>query len=86
MKSLRLIAAAGIAMVAALSTAAYSAGIWSTLPMGGQSSFCGSTVSGTTALGGATGQGQGTTGSVCAQTIPAGPALTGNDLLGMQLV
>ena len=76
MKSLRLIAAAGIAMVAALSTAAYSAGIWSTLPMGGQSSFCASTVSGTGNLSSTTGQGQGTTGSICAQTVPAGPALT----------
>lgn len=65
-----------------LSTGAYAAGNWSTLPQVGQPSFCGSTVSGTGSLAGVTGQGQGTIGSICGQTIPAGPtALTGNELV-----
>lgn len=77
----RLIAA-GIAMLAA-GTIAYGAGNYENLPIVGGSSFCTGTVTGAGApFAGATGQGQGTTGSICAQTVPAGPpALTGNELV-----
>lgn len=69
------------ACLAALGTAAIAAGNYLTYPIVGQSSFCASTVTGTTP-GGSTGQGQGTTGSICAQTIPAGPpTLTGSELI-----
>lgn len=61
---------------------AIAAGNWSTLPVVGGSSFCASTVTGTGGLGGITGQGQGTTGSICGQTVPAGPpSLTGTELV-----
>ena len=68
-----------------------AAGSWSTLPIVGSASFCASTVSGVgggTAnglggLGGITGQGQGLgAGSICGQTVPAGPTgLTGEELI-----
>lgn len=81
MKRFRTLAAAGVA-VAVASTLAIAAGNWSTLPIVGSASFCGSTVTGTGSLGGITGQGQGSTGSICGQTIPAGPpAITGNELV-----
>ena len=64
--------------------AAHAAGLWSTLPIIGGSSYCASTVTGTGGLGGITGQGQGTTGSICGQTVPAGPPfLTGAELIPM---
>ncbi len=81
--------AAGAAICAAGSIA-WAAGMWSTLPIVGQPSFCISTVSGAGGFnaagnaggGGATGQGQASSGSLCAQTIPAGPpSLTGNELI-----
>lgn len=66
--------------------AVYAAGNWSTLPVIGGNSFCGSTVTGTGNLGGVTGQGQGTIGSICGQTIPAGPqSLTGLELIPSDL-
>lgn len=67
------------ALIMSLGTlCAYAAGSWSTLPIVGGASFCASTVTGTGSLGGITNQGQGTTGSICAQTVPAGPpSLTG---------
>lgn len=80
MKRFRVIAAAGVA-VAAFATVVHAAGIWSTLPVEGQNSFCGSYVTGTGSLGGITGQGQGTIGQICGQTIPAGPAQTGYELI-----
>ena len=82
--------AAGVAVVALGSTLAWAAGMWSTLPIVGQPSFCISTVSGaggfntqgTAGGGGITGQGQAASGSLCAQTVPAGPPfMTGNELL-----
>jgi hypothetical protein len=81
MKHLRTLAVAGVA-VAAVSTLAWAAGNYSTYPIVGSASFCASTVSGVGGLGGTTGQGQGSTGSICAQTIPAGPTvLTGSELV-----
>jgi hypothetical protein len=78
--------AAGV--LAVISTAAISAGNWSTLPQVGMSSFCASTTSG---FGLPTAQGpygvvpgstQGTSSSICGQTVPAGPsALTGSELV-----
>jgi hypothetical protein len=77
------------------SVAAYAAGNYSTYPIVGQSSFCASTVSGAggfNAVGNSngvapTGQGQATSGSICAQTVPAGPpAFTGNELIPMDTV
>lgn len=65
-------------MLVAVTSLTWAAGNWSTLPIVGGSSFCASTVTGTGSLGGITGQGQGSTGSICAQTVPAGPpSLTG---------
>lgn len=59
----------------------FAAGMWSTLPVVGGSSFCASTVTGTGGLGGITGQGQGSTGSICGVTVPAGPpAITGVEI------
>ena len=74
------------------SVAAYAAGNYSTYPIVGAPSFCISTVSGAggfNAQGNSngvnpTGQGQATSGSLCAQTVPAGPpAFTGNEQLPM---
>lgn len=77
-KRTRVMLAAGLLTAALGSVAAFAAGNWSTLPIVGGSSFCASTVTGTGSLGGITNQGQGTTGSICAQTVPAGPpSLTG---------
>lgn len=77
MNRFRVAMVAGLGL-AILSSVAFAAGNWSTLPVVGQASFCASTVTGTGSLGGITGQGQGTTGSICAQTVPAGPpSITG---------
>lgn len=85
MFKLRHLAVAGLA-VTIVSTAAYAAGLYSTLPIIGGASYCASTVTGTGGLGGVTGQGQGTTGSICGQTVPAGPAvLTGTEVLPVDL-
>lgn len=71
---------AGLAVLG--STFALAAGLYSTLPIVGQPSFCASTVTGTGGLGGIQGQGQGTTGSICGQTVPAGPpSVTGLELV-----
>lgn len=59
----------------ALAVGAHAGGMYQTLPMIGGASYCASTVTGTGGLSGTTGQGQGTVGSVCAQTVPAGPAV-----------
>jgi hypothetical protein len=75
-------AAIGLAALVISAGIAWGAGLYSTLPIVGGSSFCASTVSGTGNLGGLTGQGQGTLGSICAQTVPAGPSVvTGNELI-----
>src|SRR5260221_13478970 len=70
----RSLLAAGGALAASV-LIAYAGGNWSTLPIVGNGSFCGSTVTGTGGLTGITGQGQGTQGSICGQTVPAGPTL-----------
>jgi hypothetical protein len=66
------------------SGAAWGAGNWSTLPVVGQPSFCGSTVSGVQLpsnqgpFGVSPGSTQGSGQGICGQTIPAGPpAVTG---------
>lgn len=71
------------AFVAVAGGLAWGAGMWSTLPIVGSPAFCVSTVTGAGApFSGATGQGQGTTGAICAQTVPAGPAgVTGVELV-----
>jgi hypothetical protein len=61
------------AAVLASGIAAHAAGMWGTWAIIGGSSYCASTVTGTGGLGGITGTGQGTVGSICAQTVPAGP-------------
>jgi hypothetical protein len=72
--------AAGI--LAVISTAVIAAGNYQGYPIVGQPSYCESTVTGAGGLGGATGQGQATTGSICAQTVPAGPpSLTGSEVI-----
>lgn len=67
-------AAVGLCALLITGSLAWAAGSFSTLPLIGGASYCASTVSGTGSLGGITGQGQGTTGAICAQTVPAGPA------------
>lgn len=66
------------------STLAWAAGMWSTLPVAGSASFCGSNVSG---VGLPNGQGpygvvpgstQGTSSGICGQTIPAGTGAPGS--------
>jgi hypothetical protein len=88
-------AAIAVSALVLASTALYAAGNYSTYPIVGQSSFCASTVSGAggfNAVGNSngvapTGQGQATSGSICAQTVPAGPpAFTGNELIPMDTV
>ncbi len=90
MKRFRVLAAAGIAVAALSTVAAFAAGNYSMYPIVGSPSFCGSTVSGAGGFNAAgntnnvnpTGQGQATSGSLCAQTVPAGPpSLTGNELV-----
>lgn len=79
-------AAIGCVALILASGIATAAGLWSTLPIVGNNGFCASTVSGTGNLGGLTGQGQGTLGSVCAQTVPAGPSIvTGSELVPADL-
>lgn len=82
--------AVGCAALAIASTALYAAGNYSTYPIVGGAAFCVSTVSGAGGFNtdgnvggsGATGQGQATSGSLCAQTVPAGPTiLTGSELI-----
>lgn len=74
--------AAVVAVVSLLATGVWAAGNYLTYPIVGQNSFCVSTVTGASTFAGATGQGQATNGSVCAQTVPAGPtALTGSELI-----
>src|SRR5579859_1257307 len=87
MKRSRLIAVAtGVAVAAASITAAYSNGLWLTLPIVGQGSFTCSTVTGTGSLGGITGQGQGSTGSIAGQTCPGGEAgLTGAETVPLDI-
>ena len=63
---------AGVAILA--SSNANAGGSFQTLPGIGYPAYCASTVSGTGSLSGITGTGQGTTGSICGQTVPAGPA------------
>jgi hypothetical protein len=62
---------------------AWGAGIFSTLPIVGDTSFCASYIGSPTGQTGATGTGGGTgAGAVCGQTVPAGPtALTGEELI-----
>lgn len=67
-------AAVGLCALLITSTLVWAAGSFSTWPLIGGASYCATTVSGTGSLGGITGQGQGSTGSICAQTVPAGPA------------
>lgn len=67
--------AAALAAVIASVSVAYSGGLWQTWVGIGAASYCASTVTGTGSLGGITGQGQGSTGSICAQTVPAGPTV-----------
>lgn len=79
-----------VGLTALFASGAFAAGIYSTYPIVGQNSFCVSTVSGAGGFnaagnaGGAgqTGQGQANSGSLCAQTVPAGPpALTDEELI-----
>lgn len=64
---------------------AWAAGNFSTLPLVGGASFCAAIVGSGPAQGGATGQGAGavgTAGTICAQTVPAGPtSLTGAEIV-----
>lgn len=87
LKRYRKAAALGLAgiLVASVPIIAWAAGNWSTLPQGGATSFCASTSSGVVLPAGqgpyavVPGSTQGTGQGICAQTVPAGPALTGNE-------
>lgn len=71
-----------VGVLAASTAAVLAAGNYSTYPIVGGASFCASTVTGASTFGGNTGQGQATNGSVCAQTVPAGPSIvTGSELI-----
>lgn len=71
MLNLRRTALAAAILAALGSTFAIAAGTWSMMPIVGGASFCGATVTGT-----------GATGTICAQTVPAGPpSLTGLELI-----
>jgi hypothetical protein len=72
---------AGAAILA--SSNAFAGGSFQTLPGIGYPSYCASTVTGTGSLGGITGTGQGSTGSICAQTVPAGPSTFGGTEVGI---
>ena len=79
-------AAIAVTALFVTSTVIFAAGNYSTLPIVEGSSYCASTVTGTGSLSGVTGQGQGTTGSICAQTVPAGPtAVTGYEVVPADL-
>ena len=87
-KRYRKAAGLGLFAVIVAGSIAYAAGNWSTLPIVGATSFCGSTVSGVTlpstqgnyaVVPGST---QGNGFGICGQTIPAGPPdLTGSELV-----
>lgn len=87
LKRFRGAAIAAVVALLATSGLAYAAGLWSTLPIVGGASYCASYVTGTGNLGGITGQGQGTIGQICGQTVPAGPAtFTGTETVPMDLL
>jgi hypothetical protein len=87
LKRFRGVAIAAAVALCASAGIAYAAGLWSTLPIVGGSSYCASYVTGTGNLSGATGQGQGTIGQICGQTVPAGPAtFTGTEMVPMDLL
>lgn len=87
LKRFRSAAVAAAVALCASAGIAYAAGLWSTLPIIGGASYCASYVTGTGNLGGITGQGQGTIGQICGQTVPAGPpALTGTEMLPADLL
>jgi hypothetical protein len=81
-----LIIAAGL--VAAVPLLGWAAGLYSTFPVVGGSSFCASNVSGVTLPAGqgpygvSPGSTQGTGQGICGQTVPAGPTgITGEELI-----
>jgi hypothetical protein len=78
----------GLAVLGIGSGLAYAAGMWSTLPIVGNPSFCASNVSGVGLpasqgpFGIVPGSTQGNSSGICGQTVPAGPpTLTGNELI-----
>jgi hypothetical protein len=81
--ALGLLAGSAVVLLHGQQIYSYAAGMWSTLPMVGQSSFCASNVSGVVTPGSqgpyaiVPGSTQGSGQGICAQTVPAGPALTG---------
>lgn len=74
---------AGAAAILVSAGIVLAAGNYETYPIVGQPAFCAATVTGAGApFGGQTGQGQGTTGAICAQTVPQGPTgQTGLELI-----
>src|SRR5215469_15799885 len=59
---------AGASLLVASVLGVHSAGLWPNFPQAGQPSYCG---------------GQSVSGTTCEVTVPAGPALTGNELIPM---
>ena len=70
-----ILASAGAIACALSAVGAYASGMFQTLPVIGGASYCAATVTATGGLTGITGTGQGTLGSICAQTVPPGPAV-----------
>jgi hypothetical protein len=74
-RNITILASAGALALALASIGSYAGGVFQTLPILGGPSYCASTVSGATGLSGTTGTGQATGGSICGETVPAGPAV-----------
>lgn len=75
-----------VAAVSAAGSLAWAAGSWSTLPIVGSPSFCGSIIGSGPSQSGITGQGAGAVGvgagTICGETIPAGPpTASGTELI-----
>lgn len=73
MKFSRGILIGALAALVCGAVGAIAGGSFSTLPQIGGASYCATTLTGAGALSGITGTGQSTVGSICAQTVPAGP-------------
>jgi hypothetical protein len=73
MKVSKIVAIGALAALVCGGAGAIAAGSFSTLPQIGGASYCATTLTGAGGLSGITGAGQSTVGSICAQTVPAGP-------------
>ena len=86
-RNLVILASAGAIALSLASVGAYSAGMYQTLPVIGGAAYCASTIGSPTGQTGITGTAGGnSTGSVCGQTVPAGPAVfAGSEVVPMDI-